>query len=49
MLDEKSIKKLPLITEEEICDCYEGDEFMTECLALFDEAVKNIESECADS
>ena len=49
MLDENKIKDLPLITEEEIRDCYKGDEFKKECLALFDEAVKNIESEYADS
>ena len=49
MLDENKIKELPIITEEEIRDCYKGDEFQNECLAAFDEAVKNIESEYADS
>ena len=39
-IDENNIKDLPLITEEEIRDCYKGDEFKNECLALFDEAVK---------
>ena len=40
MLDEDTIKELPLITEEEIRDCYKGDEFKNDCLSLFDEAVK---------
>lgn len=49
MLDENSIKGLPLLTENELRDCYEGDEFISECLASFDEAVKKIESEYANS
>lgn len=49
MLDENTIKDLPIITEEVISDCYNGDEFVNDCLTSFDEAVKNIENEYADS
>ena len=43
ILIEEMIENLPIITDEELRDCYKGDEFENECLALFDEAVRKIE------